>query len=167
MKVCCIKVLLQSNVGQCSRNFVQEKSKFQLAKSRLSDIMPLQDLKKVQMNVSERNILHIYNNLQRLEFELSCLAQIYKLNVDIMKTFRVTRCCIEEERSIYITKETVEITVLVPAEENLRLITLDPQVFFLVFWVWFYCLLGPFLWPCLMTLSKLKMSLSLPRHVKL
>ncbi len=90
---------LQSNVGQCSRNFVQEKSKFQLAKSRLSDIMPLQDLKKVQMNVSERNILHIYNNLQRLEFELSCLAQIYKLNVDIMKTIRVTRCCIEEECS--------------------------------------------------------------------
>ncbi len=45
-----------------------------------------------------------------------------------MKTIRVTRCCIEEEHSIHIAKETMEIAVLVPTEENLRLITLDPQV---------------------------------------
>ncbi len=121
---------LQSNISQCTTSFLREKNtKFQVANNCLSDIMPLQDLQKVQKNVSERNIEQVYDGLKRLEFELSCLTQMHEFNCDILKILQTTLLCVEDEYSnLDMEKDVQESAHCIESTEENRLITLDPQV---------------------------------------
>ncbi len=117
---------LQSTVVQCTNNFVKHmNTKFQVAKNCLRETMPLQDLQKVQKTVNEQNLEQVYSNLKRLNFELSCFAQIYNFNDDVLKTLQTTLSCFEEE---YCMLELENKTEWLSMEENPRLVTLDPQV---------------------------------------
>ena len=118
---------LQSNVVQRTSKFLGQKSKFKVAKNQLSEIIPAKDLEKIQKNVSEQTIEQLYIYLQQLNFELSCLTQIYGFD-DISEPLQPIISSIEEEEPSVIKHKEVAYETRGTGEGSFRMIPIDPQV---------------------------------------
>ena len=119
--------ILQSNIVQQTSKFLGQKSKFQIAKNQLSEIMPAKDLEKIQKDVSKQTIEQLYIYLQQLNFELSCLTQIYGFE-DISEPLQSIISGIEEEEPSVIKHKEAAYETRGADERSFRIIPIDPQV---------------------------------------
>ena len=119
--------ILQSNVVQRTSKFLSQKSKFQIAKNRLSAIVPAEDLEKIQKDVCEQIIEQLYIYLKKLTFELSCLTQTCGFEDDISEPLQPIISSIEEEEPSVIKHKEVVYKTRGTGEGSFQIISIDPQ----------------------------------------
>lgn len=79
------------------RFYSENMYQFRLTKYRLSELMPTDHLKEIQLNVSQRSMERVHVYLQQLMFELLHLKQHYTFSESFFEPIMNTIRCMEEE----------------------------------------------------------------------